>query len=81
VRWGRLFFEIDNRDDADKNKICAHLAIGTGDLGEDAHYWADEMEESHGFFFSLSFTSLVSQKLGKLDVACFAFRFRWAVDL
>jgi hypothetical protein len=28
----------------------AHLAIGTGDLGEDAHHWADEMEESHGWF-------------------------------
>lgn len=27
-----------------------HLAIGAGDLGEDAHHRADEMKESHGCF-------------------------------
>jgi hypothetical protein len=30
----------------------SHLSIGAGDLREDAHYWTDEMEESHGCFCS-----------------------------
>ena len=38
-------------------KICScettYFTIWTGDLGEDAHYWADKMEEPHLLFLLL----------------------------